>query len=106
MRLYYDQNSHVVVVDEVLDYYDDPPSAITGATVTVDLLDEDDASLLGSPVSASEIDAPNNKYQAVLPSTVTVSVGQKIKAKVEIDAGGANRQGTAIVPLEVQDPSL
>lgn len=85
--LYYYLNDNIIELNEL---YDNIGAAyINNATVTVTLEDASGTEITGEtwPLAMSYVAASNGKYRATLTSVLSVSLNDRLTAKVDIDAG-------------------
>jgi hypothetical protein len=93
--IWYDGNSHVVLLDGLLDeveVFKGNPGFINTATVTIDKIFSSatpPVNVLTSPVTATYVTGSNGDYFASLPSTTPVLLGQRYEMHVKVVAGGA-----------------
>lgn len=91
--IYYYLNDNTIELDGLINNITE--AYINDATVTVTLIDSNSGDeIVGEtwPLAMGYVSASNGKYRANLASTLTVTVGQKLKAKINVDAGA---NGTA-----------
>ena len=102
-QAWYDQNTHLVVLDELKD-------AATGAyinagaTVTADAYDVTAAAVLaGSAITLSYVAASNGKWQATMPSTVALTATGSYLLRVKAISGGAQGWWTPTLVLKTRE---
>ena len=82
--LYY-QSDNLLEILSVVQNVDG--AALTGATVTGRLLDDDGNEVTGQSWPVTLVHAGSGTYRATINDDVSVSVGQKLTAEITVDAG-------------------
>lgn len=89
----YQGNDNIIKVTGLRDA--ESAAYLNGATVTVTLLDENDVEVGGEtwPLAMNYVAASDGDYTAILTAALEVTVGQRITARIDVDAGA---QGVAV----------